>query len=115
MSFGKRVKQLREERGLSRNELAKSLNITYAALSKYETDDRFPSEDILSRIADYFEVSVDNLIGRNCTQHINRINGSKEELEKHIEIAKEINELDEDDRRFILEMIQKLKKNQKDK
>lgn len=111
MSFGKRVKQLREERGLSRNELAKSLNITYAALSKYETDDRFPSEDILSRIADYFEVSVDELIGRNC----NIANKYSKDLEKHLKTAKEINELDEDDQRFILEMIRKLKKNQKDK
>lgn len=115
MSFGKRVKQLREERGLSRNDLAKSLNITYAALSKYETDDRFPSEDILSRIADYFEVSIDNLIGRSCIQNIGRINRSEEGLKKHIEIAKEINELNEDDQRFILEMIQKLKRNKKDK
>lgn len=123
MSFGKRVKKLREKKGLTRQELSQALNITYAALSKYETDERFPSEDILSRIADYFEVSIDELIGRvyssnidsNYAQSVSRTNRYSKELEKHIETAKEISQLEEDDQRFILEMIKKLKRNKQDK
>ena len=123
MSFGKRVKKLREKKGLTRQELSQALNITYAALSKYETDERFPSEDILSRIADYFEVSIDELIGRvyssdidsNYVQSVSHTNRYSKELEKHIETAKEISQLEEDDQRFILEMIKKLKRNKQDK
>jgi len=39
MSLGKTIKKLRERQNLERSELAKSLGITYHALSKYETED----------------------------------------------------------------------------
>lgn len=62
--FGDIIKTLREEKGLTRDELAKRMNITYSALSKYETNNRFPDKETLNRIADYFGVTTDYLLGR---------------------------------------------------
>ena len=64
MDFGKRLIELREELNLTREDLANKLNITYAALAKYETNKRFPDKDTLSKIADFFNVSVDYLLCR---------------------------------------------------
>ena len=65
MAFGKNLAMLREDNNLSRKDFAKILNISYSNLSKYETDERLPSHDILLKIADYFDVSIDYLLGRS--------------------------------------------------
>ncbi len=65
MTFGEILAMLREDNDLSRKDFAKILNISYSNLSKYETDERFPSYDILLKIADYFDVSTDYLLGRS--------------------------------------------------
>ena len=64
MDFGKRLIELREELNLTRDDLATRLNISYAALAKYETNKRFPDKETLGTIADYFNVSVDYLLCR---------------------------------------------------
>lgn len=66
MKFGDKIKYLRKERNISREELAKKLNISYAALSKYETNERFPrDETFLNKVANFFNVSTDYLFGRS--------------------------------------------------
>lgn len=64
MPVGIKIKDLRKAKGLSRNMLAKELDITYHALSKYENNERQPDYSTLIKIADYFEVSIDYLLGR---------------------------------------------------
>ncbi|WFD08750.1 helix-turn-helix domain-containing protein [Tepidibacter hydrothermalis] len=64
MDFGDRLKNLRENNNLSREDLSKSLNISYSAVAKYETNVRFPDKDTLNKIADYFDCSLDYLLGR---------------------------------------------------
>jgi transcriptional regulator with XRE-family HTH domain len=64
MEFGERLKLLREENELGRDSLAERLKISYSAVSKYETNVRFPDKETLKRIADFFKVSVDYLLGR---------------------------------------------------
>lgn len=64
MELGDRIKLLREEENISRENLADYLNISYAALSKYETNSRFPDKNTLNKFADYFNVSIDYLMGR---------------------------------------------------
>lgn len=65
MAFGNRLKNLREERGLSQVELAKILNIANSTLSLYESGSREPNFEILKKIANYFNVSTDYILGRN--------------------------------------------------
>ncbi|WP_241243639.1 helix-turn-helix domain-containing protein [Caldicellulosiruptor changbaiensis] len=62
--FGKRLKELREEKGLTQAELAKELGISVQNLSYYENG-REPKYELLIKIADYFGVTVDYLIGRS--------------------------------------------------
>lgn len=64
MVFAQRLVMLREEKNMSRRDLAKALNISYSSVSKYETEVRFPDQETLKAIADVFRVSIDYLLGR---------------------------------------------------
>lgn len=64
MSFGKKLRSLREEKRLSQVELSKKLNVTSQALSQYELGKRIPDAEMIIRIADFFDVSVDYLLDR---------------------------------------------------
>ena len=65
MNLGARIKNLREENGLSQKELAQNLHISPSTLCQYESGDRVPSDNIKAKIADYFHVSIDFLFGRD--------------------------------------------------
>ncbi|WP_077621522.1 helix-turn-helix domain-containing protein [Sediminibacillus massiliensis] len=67
MSFSKRLRKLREERGLSQEELAKKLNMPRTSVSHYENgeSDRVPRQKRLYDLADFFGVTVDYLLGRS--------------------------------------------------
>lgn len=64
MEFKDRLKELRERRGLSQLELAKRVNISNAIISMYEKGTRSPSREMLEALADYFNVDIDYLMGR---------------------------------------------------
>ncbi|MCP1460299.1 helix-turn-helix domain-containing protein [Bacillus amyloliquefaciens] len=60
--LGKRITSLRKQARLTQEGLAKELNITRSALSQYELGTREPNYDLLIKIADYFDVSIDFLL-----------------------------------------------------
>ena len=60
-----RLIELREEKGLSQNQLSKELNISQAAISKWEAGVSKPNIDCLITLADFFGVSTDYLLGRD--------------------------------------------------
>lgn len=60
-----RIKELRAEQNLSLRELASHLGIAYTSLGKYERNEQQPSFETLEKIADYFHVSIDYLLGRS--------------------------------------------------
>ena len=64
VSFGSRLRALREEHGLYQKDLALKLDLTQKTTSNYENNERFPDQKTLSRIADFFNVSVDFLLDR---------------------------------------------------
>ena len=68
MKFGDNIKKLREENDVKQRELAKFLEITTATLSRYESNKSIPGDlMMLVKIANYFNVSVDYLIGATDT------------------------------------------------
>ena len=67
-----RLKELRKKKGISQLRLATDLNTTQNTISRYETGEREPGIEELIMIADYFNVSVDYLIGRTENPQMNR-------------------------------------------
>lgn len=67
-----RLKELRKKKGISQVRLAIELNTTQNTISRYETGEREPGITELIKIADYFNVSVDYLIGRTENPKTNR-------------------------------------------
>lgn len=62
--LAERLKQCRTERGLTQNEVAIFCDITEKAYQNYERNRREPKLSILIRIADFYDVSLDYLVGR---------------------------------------------------
>ena len=60
-SLAQNLRQLRREKGVSQAGLADALDISIQAVSKWETGASCPDISLLPRIADYFEVSIDEL------------------------------------------------------
>lgn len=81
-NLGSNIKYLREKNNLSQKELAKILNISNSTLSQYESNVRVPSDDIKILIADYFNVSLDYLLGRSSNPHKNNKKTKVDELEE---------------------------------
>ena len=69
--FSQRLRELRKERGLLQKNIAEVLNITRAAITQYENDYRFPDQQMLMKIADFYEVTLDYLLGRTDFRDIN--------------------------------------------
>ena len=65
MNVGTRIAELRNNAHMSQFQLAKVLKIGTSTLGMYETNKREPSPKVLKRIADYFNVSIDYLLGRS--------------------------------------------------
>lgn len=91
-TFGERFKKLRTEKGLKQEELINEFNkvfhfsFTKSAISQYENDKRIPEIQALSAFSDYFNVSVDYLLGKTDERNIDynpkitKANSLKDEL-----------------------------------
>ena len=73
-TFGSRLRSLREDSNLTQTQLANIFKVTPPSISQYENDVRSPDYGLLVKIADYFNVSVDYLLGRTDFKNINRGN-----------------------------------------
>lgn len=62
--FGNRLRNLRISENITGVELGKILNVTKVAISNWESGKRTPDQETLTKIADYFDVTTDYLLGR---------------------------------------------------
>jgi transcriptional regulator with XRE-family HTH domain len=65
MTLGQKIKQLRDEKGLSQNDLEKRSGVSSKLLSKYENERIMPTADTLKKIAEGLDISTDYLIFDN--------------------------------------------------
>ena len=65
MHLGKTILQLRRKQNITQDELAAELGVTAAAVSKWENGYTLPDILMLCALADYFQVTTDELLGRN--------------------------------------------------
>lgn len=80
-----RIKQLRTNQNLTQVELARSLSVTKQAVSNWENDNIQPSIEMLIKIADFFGVSTDYLLGRDNKQYI-EVSGLDDKKISHIRL-----------------------------
>ena len=62
-SIGEKLYDLRTSRGISQEDVAAGVNISRVALTRYENGQRMPKMDIVTRLASYFDVTTDYLMG----------------------------------------------------
>ncbi|HDF5578819.1 TPA: helix-turn-helix transcriptional regulator [Clostridioides difficile] len=98
--FRSTIKRNKSSKNLTGEELGKILNVTKVAISNWESGRRFPSQNILISIADYFNISLDFLLCRtNIKQNFFHDEYNQENLEK---IMLLFNELSFDSQEIIL-------------
>ena len=59
-----KLKELRKSKGVSQEEAANALGVSFRAYQNYEYEQREPNIEMLNKMADYFGTSVDKLLGR---------------------------------------------------
>jgi len=64
------IKKLRTERGLNQVQFAKIFGVSKQCVSNWENDNVIPSIEMLIRIADYFKVTTDYVLGRTNSTYI---------------------------------------------
>lgn len=108
--FGDRFKLLRKEQNLTQQEIADKINNKYnltfgkSAVSQYENNKRIPEIFALEKFADYFDVSIDFLLGRTSIRNI------KEKIYSNAFNSISTEGLSEEDLEMIEAMIERLKR-----
>lgn len=67
-----RIRDLRKERGISQTTFAEIFDVSQRVVSMWETGERIPRFESIVAIADYFDVSIDYLVGRSDVRAIAR-------------------------------------------
>ena len=60
-----RLRLLRKEQNLPQEKTAAEIGVGFSTYRRYETGERVPDADVLVRIADFYGVSIDYLVGRS--------------------------------------------------
>lgn len=97
-TFGKKLRERREVKGLSQKELAKQLNTSYSVIGKYERDEMLPSIEAARKIAKLLGTTVGYLLGET----------DQENILKDPEMLKRLNEIekmDNEDKGSILKVL----------
>lgn len=69
MSFGSNLEHIRKEKKISQAKLGKSLGLTQQMISSYEKDISSPNVEVLTKIANYFKISIDELVGHTIDRN----------------------------------------------
>lgn len=90
--IGLRIKSLRKKENLTQKQLAEKIGVSQRMIGYYESEERFPPHDVLTKLADCFSVSADYLLGRSVTGEPNEQVTPKDEKD----IAKRMEEIKKD-------------------
>ncbi|WP_276351490.1 helix-turn-helix domain-containing protein [Cohnella caldifontis] len=69
MNIGERLRELRLSRNISQEEVARHIGITRSAYSHYEINNRQPVYETLIKLAAFFDVSIDYMLGGSAAKH----------------------------------------------
>lgn len=79
--FSQKLKFLRKSKNLTQSDMANMLGITRQGYGKYESSDSQPDLDTLEKLASYFDVSTDYLLGRTDSPTSSHIDKDEEEFQ----------------------------------
>lgn len=117
MIMESRIKTLREKRGLIQEILAAEVGITQQMLSKYERDISVIKVDILKKLAEYFNVTTDYLLGMSDTKRDLscevKMNDSLDKYHDLIEVYKRLDEYDQEMIWSIIQTVGRLEEKRK--
>lgn len=108
MTFGKKIKMLRNEKQITQKELGEIIGVSERVVGYYETDNRFPKDNsVIVKIAEYFNVSLDYLLGKSDIRNPYKEAPEKEEDNIDLWLSKTdgYKELPEEDREKIMEYV----------
>ena len=104
--FAKRLKEMRESKGLTRKELGKASGVDPSLISRYESGERAPTADNLLKIAKTLECSTDYLLGltdnpqpwsndlpESVKKQLERLQELENEVKKLKEVIKTLNDI----------------------
>lgn len=104
-SFQDVFKELRLEKNLSQNKIASELDVSQSLINNWETGRSTPAPKMLEYIADYFNVSVDYLIGRSKYKNLEAGNNELDNI-----LFSKAKDLSDEDKKAVLGIINALKK-----
>ena len=111
--FGDRLKELRISKNLSQEELSNILNVRKSSISNWETGKATPTFDMLTKIAQYFGVTIDYLL--NFTQNdVDNMERLKQALKQAGMWNYAIDDMSREDFEKAMKIIAMLKENKKD-
>lgn len=110
--FAEKLKNLRALRKITQEEFAREINVTKGAVAMWETGKRTPDIEMLKKIASYFGVSVDELIGNDT---LSENNGQFQLEDIYFSFAKSAQEegIDPEDIELAIKTIKELKRKNK--
>lgn len=83
-TFGQRLSRIRKEKGFTQNEIADKVGVTSQAVSKWENDLASPDIDILLKLSEIFDISIDELLGKETKKTVLNDKPSKKDIDKMI-------------------------------
>lgn len=72
MTFGERLKILRNEKKFSQEKLGNKIGVARTSVANYETNRNFPTSEVLEKLSDVFNVSIDYLLGKSDIRNISQ-------------------------------------------
>ena len=81
VNMGEKLKSLRIEKNLTQKQVADRIGLAISAVSSYESGSRYPSYDVLVRLAHIFHVSTDYLLGMTDKRNVDVTGLSDDEIE----------------------------------
>ncbi len=109
--FGDRLKELRKAHRITQEQLAEIIGVERSSIGKYEGKSKIvPSDDVKTRIAEYFHVSVDYLIGRTENPTPPTLDEQLSDID--FALSGEIRDLTDDEKQDILDYV-RFKRSQK--
>lgn len=93
MNINTNLKEMRKQKNITQKEIAQITGIPYANYNKYETTQTLPDIITLEKLANFYNVTIDYLVGRDFKNELGYLNDTEIELVKTFKELKPLNQI----------------------